>query len=93
MRNGTATFDTHEFIETLTSSGLPPEHARAIADGLKRISLRHVATKADVALVREEIRHLATKAELHAELSQMQAGLIKWFTGLLLAQGGSSRRL
>ena len=47
-------FDTHELIESLTKSGMPEAQAKALSDGLKRIRMEGVATKADVALLRED---------------------------------------
>ena len=44
MDRATLTFDTYAFIQTLKESGITEEHARAIALGLQRMELLHVAT-------------------------------------------------
>jgi hypothetical protein len=62
------TFDTYDLIESLKESGFPEKQAKAVADGLKMIELRHVATKEDFLFLKQDIttlgKEMATKAEI-----------------------------
>ena len=69
----TLTFDTYDFIERLKSSGIEEGQAKAIADGLKEVNLEHVATKEDIALVKQDIKDLETR-------------MVKWAVPMLLGQ-------
>ena len=71
-------FDTHRIIKALQKQGIKELAAQAIVDAIvegKEMDLRHLATKSDIAKVREEI--LASKIDT-----------IKWMVGLLVAQTG-----
>jgi hypothetical protein len=70
-RMGTVTFDTLKFVETLRSSGLPEEQAKAMA---RAFSEAH------------ETADLATKTDLQLAIAELRADLIKWVVGLALAQ-------
>ena len=44
----TLTFEPFEFIDHLKASGMSEERAKALAQALQKIDLRHVATKQDL---------------------------------------------
>jgi len=63
-------FDTHQFIQTLSQSGMPVEQAEAISNAV-RMAYAHgasdLATKADLAAVKTDLKaDLASKTELAA---------------------------
>jgi hypothetical protein len=67
----TVTFDTLKFVETLKSSGLPEEQAKALA---RAFSDAH------------ESAELATKNDLKLAMAELRADIIKWVVGLAFAQ-------
>jgi len=72
--NAAVTFDTHEFIRTLESAGMPTEQAEAISSAIRKAQASaNLATKGDIAEVRSEIRELAAKVDLN-----------KWLLGIVL---------
>jgi len=72
--NTAVTFDTHEFVRTLESAGMPTEQAEAISSAVRKAQASaNLATKGDIAEVRSEIRELAAKVDL-----------IKWLLGIVL---------
>ena len=73
-------FDTHDFITELTEAGIDSQHARAISDGLKKINLDYVATKGDVAELRQEI------SDTRKEILASKTSLMQWFTTVMLGQ-------
>jgi len=76
--NPAVTFDTHEFIRTLESAGMPTEQAEAISSAVRKAQANaDVATKGDVAALRAEVR--AEIRELAAKVD-----LIKWLLGIVL---------
>ena len=80
-------FDTYGFIENLKGAGFAEEQAKALADGLRQVDLQHVATKNDVALLREDVAGLRSEIALvRQEMLQVKAGLLQWFTGMLIGQ-------
>jgi hypothetical protein len=66
------TFDTLKFMHRLRDSGIPEQHAEAIAEAFKEAS-----GEAD----------LVSKKDLQIELAPIKAdiSLIKWMLGILLA--------
>jgi hypothetical protein len=78
----TATFDTHKFVRRLKEAGLPEMQAEVIADAFRDASsAAELATKQD--LQNLEIRF---DAELRTRLKELEATLLKWVVGLLIAQ-------
>ncbi len=73
-------FDTHDFITELTEAGIDAAHARAISEGLKKVRMEHVATKGDMADLREAI------STLRVEMLGIKSSLLQWFTGMLIGQ-------
>jgi hypothetical protein len=71
------TFDTYAFIQTMKDAGIPEEQAKAIALGLQKIDLSHVATKQDISDLR---------AELKGDIKDVKIDIIKWILSLLLGQ-------
>lgn len=65
------TFDTHEFIRTLTAAGMPDEQAEAVSNAFK-----NAQTELDV----------ATKKDLYTALNELELRLVKWGIGLALGQ-------
>ena len=64
-----AALDTHKAFRTLTGAGFPEEQAEALVETIG-IGSDELATKADIAAVREE---MATKAELAAVRGEIAA--------------------
>jgi len=76
--NTAVTFDTHEFIRTLESAGMPTEQAEAISSAVRKAQANaDVATKGDVSELRAEVK--ADIRELSAKVD-----LIKWLLGIVL---------
>jgi hypothetical protein len=73
----TLTFDTYAFVRTLKEAGIPEGQARAIAEGMQKIDLGHVAS-------RDDLRQL--RLELKADLQQAKADVFKWAVPLLIGQ-------
>jgi len=72
--NTAVTFDTHEFVRTLESAGMPTEQAEAISTAVRKAQTSaNLATKGDIAEVRAEIRELAAKVDMN-----------KWLLGIVL---------
>lgn len=69
----TITLDTYNFIERLTSVGIEEKQAKAIAAGLKDLSLENVATKEDI-------------LKLEARIESIKADIFKWLVPLLVGQ-------
>ena len=73
------TFDTHAFVKELTAAGFSEPQAEAVTSLVRRareVELADVATKSDIALLRNE---MATKADL----AQSQADTLKWIIGTI----------
>jgi len=76
----TLTFDTHEFIKTLTDSGFEPRQAEAVSKAFKTASGEaELATKRDLEIL---------TMELTLKMADHKADIIKWMVGLSLAQLG-----
>lgn len=69
----TLKIDTHDFIKHLMQSGIPEEHAEAIAGGLSKVDLEGVATREDIQEIRQRLAELKTE-------------LLMWIVPLLLGQ-------
>jgi hypothetical protein len=66
----TVTFDTLKFAKKLEAAGFAPAQAEAISDAFREATSEQ----------------LVTRDYLDARLSAMQAEMVKWMAGLLLAQ-------
>ncbi len=92
------TFDTFTYAEGLKNSGIPDEHVRALTQELtKALESEDLATKQDIAAVRQEIKDLAvtTKqdiAELAAatkqDIAELKTDISRWVIGMMVAQTG-----
>ena len=89
----TMTFDRLAYIDRLKAAGFPEPQARAMADGLDQALREEVATKSDVAALRNEIDLLrvevksdlgALRGEFRAELGGLK-GELGGLRGELLA--------
>ncbi len=80
-------FDTHDFITELTEAGIDAAHAKAISEGLKKVRMEHMATKGDIADLREAI------SALRVEMLGIKSSLLQWFTGMLIGQAALTATL
>jgi len=69
-------FDTHQFIQTLSQSGMPMEQAEAISNAM-RMAYAHgtsdLATKADLAVVKTDLAGVKTDlAGVKADLAEVK---------------------
>jgi hypothetical protein len=76
----TMTFDKLAYIDRLKAAGFAEPQARAMADGLDQALREEVATKSDIAGLRNEIDLL--RAELRNELGTLRGELNAGQTGL-----------
>jgi hypothetical protein len=74
------TFDKLAYIDRLKAAGFAEPQARAMADGLDQALREEVATKSDIAGLRNEIDLL--RAELRTELGTLRGELNAGQTGL-----------
>jgi len=68
----TMTFDKLAYIDRLKAVGFTEPQARGMADGLDQ-ALREMATKSDIASVRQEIDLF--RAEIRSELADFRSGV------------------
>ena len=75
----TLQFDTLAFTKTLTAAGVPESQAeaqvKALLDALRQIERDDVAPKGDI-------------ADLKIEIKSVEANILRWVIGMLLAQTG-----
>ena len=83
-------FDTYDFIKELSSSGIEQGQAEAIAKGLRKIDLNHVATKEDLIEVKAAMKldSAELKTLTRTELADTKAELLKWMFAIALGQLG-----
>ena len=67
------TFDTHSLIARLREAGIEEKQAEAIVEGIQEINLEGVATKSDI-------------AELKQEITNLKVDMLKWIVPLLIGQ-------
>ena len=89
------TFDTYKHISDLKSAGLPEEQARIIISSMLELAafdLSYLATKEDIANIKEDLKRFATKedlanvrAELKEDIANVKNDLLKWIVPLFLA--------
>lgn len=91
----TMTFDKLAYIDRLKAVGFTEPQARGMADGLDQALREEVATKSDIAALRNEIGLLRAelKSELGAGLGGLRAemkadktDLLKWVVMLIAGQ-------
>ena len=78
----TITFDTHKFIKTLESAGIPENQAEAMVKATQEslqsaFDYRELATKGDI----KEASHAL---ELKIERINAEITLLKWMNGLII---------
>ena len=74
-----STLDTHELVKDLKASGFTDEQAEAVTRAVRLaqdLDVSNLATKADLAELRNELR---------SELAQVELPLIKWVIGVGVA--------
>ena len=94
-------FHTHKFVKRMTETGMSEATAEALADEQLRLIQGELATKRDLEEFRAATKRdlaefqAATKhdlkqveADIRLEIEKVKSGIIRWVTGLLLAQGG-----
>ena len=79
----TITFDTYKVVNMLQTKGFTKEQSEALLEVAKEIDLSELVTKGDP---KEGLSELRT--ELSTKISNLQISLMKWITGMLLAQAG-----
>ncbi len=100
-----AAFDTLEFVDTLEKAGIPEPQARAMSVAVRKAyESSDVATKGDIAVVRNDMEKLGTelrheigdlrheigdlRKDMDAKLANMKFELLRWFFGIAVAQTG-----
>lgn len=81
-------FDTHNFVKKLTTAGMPEAQAEILASEQANLIDNRLATKQDIALLKEDIASLENNIEMKIDMKieSAKSDLIKWVAGLLIAQ-------
>lgn len=58
------TFDTLQYTKNLTAVGVPLQHAEAQAEAIKEFVVNNLATKQDIANVKQELENSMREQEL-----------------------------
>ena len=91
----TMTFDKLAYIDRLKAVGFTEPQARGMADGLDQALREEVATKSDIAALRNEMGLLRVElksefgaglAGLRAELKADKIDILKWVVMLIVGQ-------
>jgi hypothetical protein len=91
----TMTFDKLAYVDRLKAAGFNEPQARAMADGLDQALREEIATKSDIASVRNEIGLLRVelkgdfaglRGELLAAMKADKVDLLKWVVMLIVGQ-------
>ena len=64
-------YDTHRHVKRITETGVSEDSAEAIIGSVTELIGTNIATKADI-------------AQIKADISHVEAKLIKWFVGTML---------
>jgi len=86
----TLTFDTFKYVERLKLAGVPEDQAKGEMEALQialneTFDVRELATRQDIKALETATRH--DISALRLDMAAMKVELIKWFAGLLIAQG------
>src|SRR5215468_12314712 len=86
----TLTFDKLAYVDRLTAVGMDDQQARALAEGLDQALREEVATKADLAALRNEFRadFNAVRHDLRTDMQVIKHDLLRWMVGMAFAQVG-----
>jgi len=86
----TLTFDKLAYVDRLTAVGMDDQQARALAEGLDQALREEVATKADLAALRNEFRAdiNAVRHDLRTDMQVIKHDLLRWMVGMAFAQVG-----
>ena len=84
----TMTFDKLAYIDRLKAVGFTEPQARGMADGLDQALREEVATKSDIAALRNELKsEFGTGlAGLRADLKADKVDILKWVVMLIVGQ-------
>jgi len=77
--NTAVTFDTHEFVRSLESAGMPTGQAEAIST-----AVRKAQANADVA-TKEDLRQLETRMDAKFDVLNAKFDQFRWVMGFMLA--------
>ena len=83
--------DTLAFAKRLQAAGADERLAEAIVEGITDADTSSLATKEDIALVKEDIRHVETTlkediAAIKTDIANSHADILKWLFGIIFAQ-------
>jgi hypothetical protein len=81
------TIDALGLAEDLEKAGFSRDQALGMARAIRDHSQETLATKADLREL--ELRLEARFAQIERKIADAQIGLIKWFTGIMVAQGAA----
>ena len=66
----------YPLYDALVAINIPNEKARAVVDAMERDLTTTLATKADLAMLRQEMAGLATRQELRQEVSDLRQEIV-----------------
>jgi hypothetical protein len=81
------TIDALGLAEDFEKAGFPRDQALGMARAIRDHSHETLASKAD--LHEFELRLEVRFAQLEQKIADVQIGMIKWFTGIMVAQGAA----
>ena len=82
-----ATIDALGLAEDFEKVGFSRDQALGMARAIRDHASETLATKADLREL--ELRLEARFAQIEQKIADAQLGLIKWFTGIMIAQGAA----
>ena len=77
---GAVAFDTHKYVKSLVSAGMPEPQAEIIADKQAELVTEQLATKADVTDIRRDMKQM--EARLQGEIVTVKRDMKQMETGL-----------
>jgi hypothetical protein len=86
-----ATIDALGLAEDLEKAGFSHDQALGMARAIRTHSHETLASKADLSELelRLEVRFAQLEQKLEQRIADSQIGLIKWFTGVMIAQAAA----
>ena len=81
------TIDALGLAEDFEKAGFSRDQALGMARAIRNHASETLATKADLREL--ELRLEARFAQIEQKIADAQFGLIKWFTGIMIAQGAA----